>query len=96
MVSNIESILNNSEMLSKAFNDLRDSIDILKQIELKTPLTDYKGGIYSKEEGNRIIHTYSSTHTHQKIVQIIGRVEFLWNSDYEIIKREIYSNLVKK
>lgn len=96
MASNIESMLKNPEILPKAFNDIRTSIDILKQIELGVPLTDYKGEKYSKEEGDKIIELYSQKYKNHKTLKIIQRVKSTWDYDYEKIKREIYSNLVKK
>lgn len=96
MASTIESIINDSKLLSKSFNDLLISVDILKQIDLNLSLSDYKGAIYSKEEGDKIINFYSQKYGNNKTLKTIHRVRSRWDSSYEKIRKEIYSKLVRK
>ncbi|MEK6914253.1 MAG: hypothetical protein AABW83_01240 [Nanoarchaeota archaeon] len=92
MVLDIESIINDENELKNAFEEICESIIILMQVTLHVNNPEeYKGRIFSKEDGDKIIIAYLEKVSHPKNISNANRTRGKWDIHYPEIYSEVYS-----
>mgnify|MGYP001565310815 FL=1 len=96
MVLDIESILKDERELGLAFEEISESVVVLNQMKYTPHPDKYKGRIFSKDEGEKIMTAYLKKISNPKKTSNINKTRKQWKMYYSEIEKKVYSIKVSK